>query len=209
MPHALQQTSTPQTSTPPADQIANDISAQIRAQVNQQLRQAGVSEQAARKAADAAAQRAQGVDITEDGKGVTTITKNGKTITIHTPHGVVAPLVPLAPLAPLPQIEGGTTVPVDPPLDIPPRLENLGYALFLMIAIIAVGKPLARALGSVIERRSLKPAMPAEFGARLERIEQGIESVSIEVERISESQRYLLKMQGSTPDRVEIPRGAS
>jgi hypothetical protein len=209
MPHALQQTSTPQTSTPPATQSANDIAAQVRAEVNQQLRQAGVSEQAAKKAADAAAQQAQGVDIREDGQGVTTITKNGKTITIHTPHGVIAPLAPHAPLAPLPQIESGTTVPVDPPLDIPPRLENLGYALFLMIAIIAVGKPLARALGSVIERRSLKPAMPAEFGARLERIEQGIESVSIEVERISESQRYLLKVQGSTPDRVEIPRGAS
>jgi hypothetical protein len=203
MPHALQQTSTPQTSTPPADQSANDLAAQIRAQVNQQLRQAGVSEQAAKRAADAAAQQGQGVDIREDGQGLTTITKNGKTITIHTPHGMVAPL------APLPQIETGTSVPVDPPLDIPPRLENLGYALFLMIAIVAVGKPLARALGSVIERRSLKPAMPAEFGARLERIEQGIESVSIEVERISESQRYLLKVQGSTPDRVEIPRGAS
>jgi hypothetical protein len=212
MPHALQQTSTPQTSTPPANQSANEIAAQVRAEVNQQLRQAGVSEQAATKAADAAArqaQQAQGVDIREDGQGVTTITKNGKTITIHTPHGVVAPVVPFAPLAPLPQLESGTTVPVDPPLDIPPRVESLGYALFLMIAIIAVGKPLARALGSVIERRSLKPAMPAEFGARLERIEQGIESVSIEVERISESQRYLLKLQGSTPERVEIPRGAS
>jgi hypothetical protein len=212
MPHALQQTSTPQTSTPPANQSATDIAAQVRAEVNQQLRQAGVSEQAATKAADAAArqaQQAQGVDIREDGQGVTTITKNGKTVTIHTPHGVVAPVVPFAPLAPLPQLESGTTVPVDPPLDIPPRVESLGYALFLMIAIIAVGKPLARALGSVIERRSLKPAMPAEFGARLERIEQGIESVSIEVERISESQRYLLKLQGSTPERVEIPRGAS
>jgi hypothetical protein len=212
MPHALQQTSTPQTSTPPANQSATDIAAQVRAEVNQQLRQAGVSEQAATKAADAAArqaQQAQGVDIREDGQGVTTITKNGKTVTIHTPHGVVAPVVPFAPLAPLPQLESGTTVPVDPPLDIPPRVESLGYALFLMIAIIAVGKPLARALGSVIERRSLKPAMPVEFGARLERIEQGIESVSIEVERISESQRYLLKLQGSTPERVEIPRGAS
>jgi hypothetical protein len=212
MPHALQQTSTPQTSTPPANQSATDIAAQVRAEVNQQLRQAGVSEQAATKAADAAArqaQQAQGVDIREDGQGVTTITKNGKTVTIHTPHGVVAPVVPFAPLAPLPQLESGTTVPVDPPLDIPPRVESLGYALFLMIAIIAVGKPLARALGSVIERRSLKPAMPAEFGARLERIEQGIESVSIEVERISESQRYLLKLQGSTPERVEIPRAAS
>jgi ribonuclease BN (tRNA processing enzyme) len=48
-----------------------------------------------------------------------------------------------------------------------------------------------------------------EFGARLERIEQGIESVSIEVERISESQRYLLKVQVPTPERVELPRSAS
>lgn len=78
-----------------------------------------------------------------------------------------------------------------------------------MIAVIAVGKPLARALGSLIERRALKPAMPAEFGTRLERIEQGIESVSIEVERISEAQRYLLKVQTSTPDRIEATRSAS
>jgi len=203
MPHALQQTS-----TPPADPSANDLAAQIRAQVNQQLKQAGVSEQAAKRAADAAAQQAKGVTVTEDGKGVTTITKNGRVITVHTPGVPLAPIPPLPPQEPV--IAGSsTTVPFDPPLDIPQRVENLGYALFLMIAVIAVGKPLARALGSVIERRALKPAMPAEFGARLERIEQGIESVSIEVERISESQRYLLKVQGSAPDRVGIPRGAS
>src|SRR6476659_5741447 len=201
MPHALQQTS-----TPPADPSANDLAAQIRAQVNQQLKQAGVSEQAAKRAADAAAQQAQGVTVTEDGKGVTTITRNGRVITVHTPGVPLAPLPPLPPQEPV--IAGSsTTVPFDPPLDIPQRVENLGYALLLMIAVIAVGKPLARALGSVIERRALKPAMPAEFGARLERIEQGIESVSIEVERISESQRYLLKVQA--PDRVEIPRSAS
>jgi len=201
MPHALQQTS-----TPPADPSANDLAAQIRAQVNQQLKQAGVSEQAAKRAADAAAQQAKGVTVTEDGKGVTTITKNGRVITVHTPGVPLAPIPPLPPQEPV--IAGSsTTVPFDPPLDIPQRVENLGYALFLMIAVIAVGKPLARALGSVIERRALKPAMPAEFGARLERIEQGIESVSIEVERISESQRYLLKVQA--PNRVEIPRSAS
>ena len=200
MPHALQQTS-----TPAADPSANDLAAQIRAQVNQQLKQASVSEQAAKSAADAAAQEAKGVTIT---------TKNGKVITIHTPQAPLAPIAPLAPLAPIaPQapvtVESGSTVPIDPPLDIPQRVENLGYALFLMIAVIAVGKPLARALGSIIERRALRPSMPPEFGARLERIEQGIESVSIEVERISEAQRYLLKVQGSTPGRVELPRSAS
>jgi len=63
--------------------------------------------------------------------------------------------------------------------------------------------------GSLIERRALKPAMPVEFGTRLERIEQGIESVSIEIERISESQRYLLKVQTPTPERIEAARSAS
>jgi hypothetical protein len=204
MPHALQQTS-----TPAAAPSANDLAAQIRAQVNQELRQAGLSEQAAKKAADAAAQQAQGITIDQDGNGTTRIVKNGKVITVHTPGTPIPPVAPLAPLAPLPGTEAGTTVPIDSPLDVPPRIENLGYAFFLMIAIIAVGKPLARALGSVIERRALKPAMPQEFGARLERIEQGIESVSIEVERISESQRYLLKVQGGAPNRVEMPRSVS
>jgi hypothetical protein len=200
MPHVLQQTS-----TPAANPSANDLAAQIRAQVNQQLKQAGVSEQGAKRAADAAAQNAQGITITNNGK-VTHVGPNGQTsIAPVAPVAPVAPLAPLAPLAPV-ITETGTTVPSDPPLDIPPRVESLGYGLFLMIAVIAVGKPLARALGAIIERRALRPAMPQEFGARLERIEQGIESVSIEIERISESQRYLLKVQ--TPDRVEMPRSA-
>jgi hypothetical protein len=196
---------TQQTSTPPSDLSANDLAAQIRAQVNQQLKQAGISDQAAKSAADAAAQDAQGITITKNGKVIHVSPGGATTITPATPGTPVAPLAPLAPLAPA-IVQTGTSVPIDPPLDIPPRIENLGYALLLMIAVVAIGKPLARAFGSIVERRALKPAMPADFGARLERIEQGIESVSIEVERISESQRYLLKVQ--TPDRVEIPRSA-
>jgi len=201
MPHALQQTS-----TPPAVPNANDLAAQIRAQVNQQLKQAGLSDQAAKSGADAAAQEAGGVTIMKNGKVIHVSPDGRTTIAPAAPGAAVAPLAPLAPLAPIATQETGSSVPFDPPLDIPQRVENLGYGLFLMIAVIAVGKPLARALGTVIERRALRPALPADFGARLERIEQGIESVSIEVERISESQRYLLKVQ--TPDRVEIPRSA-
>jgi hypothetical protein len=199
MPHVLQQQAAPTTAAP----SANDLASQIRAQVNQQLRAAGMSEQKAKSIADQAAQGAsQNV----------TVTKDGKVIRVQT--NPVAPLAPLAPLAPIAAqepvvVESGTSVPPDTPLDIPPRLENLGYALFLMIAVIAVGKPLVRVFGNILERRALKPAMSPDFGARLERIEQGIESVSIEVERISESQRYLLKVQGATPERIAVPRSAS
>ena len=196
MPYVLQQ------QTDAANPSAADIAAQIRAQVQQQLQQAGVSEQKAKSAADRAAQSAKsGIEKAER----VNISKNGSHVVIDVPE---IPQVPLAPLAPIaaPAI---ATIPPDLPLDIPPRIEHLGYAFLLMLAVIAVGKPLARALGSLIERRALKPAMPAEFGTRLERIEQGIESVSIEVERISEAQRYLLKVHTSTPERIEATRSAS
>ena len=193
-----------QTSTPDVNVSANDLASQIRAQVNAQLRQAGVSQQKAQGAAGAAVQGAKSTDVT-------VITKNGKTITIHTPQVGIAPVAPVEPTAPIEPVIAGssTTVPEDQPFDIPPRVESLGYAFLLMLAVIAVGKPLARAFGTIIERRAIKPAMPAEFGGRLERIEQGIEAVSIEIERISESQRYLLKVQSPTPERVELPRSAS
>ena len=192
-----------QTSTPDVNVSANDLASQIRAQVNAQLKQAGVSQQKAQSAADAAAQASKSTDLT--------VTKNGKTITIHTPQVGLPQTAPVAPTTPAePVVVGsGTTVPEDQPFDIPPRAENLGYAFLLMLAVIAVGKPLARAFGTIIERRAIKPAMPAEFGGRLERIEQGIEAVSIEIERISESQRYLLKVQLPMPERVEPPRSAS
>jgi hypothetical protein len=191
-----------QTSTPDVNVSANDLASQIRAQVNAQLKQAGVSQQKTQSAADQAAQASKSTDVT--------VTKNGKTITIHTPQAGIAPVAPIAPVSPVEPVIAGssTTVPEDQPFDIPPRVENLGYAFLLMLAVIAVGKPLARAFGTIIERRAIKPAMPPEFGGRLERIEQGIEAVSIEIERISESQRYLLKVQSPTPERVELPRSA-
>lgn len=199
MPYVLQQ------QADAANPSAADIAAQVRAQVQQQLQDAGVSAQKAKAVADRAA---QGAKSGLEQAGRVNISKNGSHVVIDVPDIPQVPQVPLAPLAPIaaPAI---ATIPPDLPLDIPPRIEHLGYAFLLMLAVIAVGKPLARALGSLIERRALKPAMPAEFGTRLERIEQGIESVSIEVERISEAQRYLLKVQTSAPERIEATRSAS
>ena len=197
MPYLLQQQA-----TPAAEPSATDLAAQIRAQVNQQLKAAGMSDQAAKSAADQAAQAAK-----QAGQ-VVRVSKDGKTITVNTQGGAV----PVAPEAPQAPVVVGTTVPSipeDTPFDIPQRVENLGYAFLLMIAVVAVGKPLARAFGSVIERRAIKPAMTPELGARLVGIEQGIESVPFEVERIAESQRYLVKVRGATPGRVGAPRSAT
>ena len=55
--------------------------------------------------------------------------------------------------------------------------------------------PLMRALGRRIEGKApAAPALPAATDARLERMEQAIEAVAVEVERISEAQRFQTKL---------------
>ena len=63
-----------------------------------------------------------------------------------------------------------------------------------MIVMLAVGVPFVRALIRRWERQPLRPAVPAEVTARLERIEQAVDAVAIEVERISEGQRFTTKL---------------
>ena len=54
---------------------------------------------------------------------------------------------------------------------------------------------LARAVAKRIEGGAAKPAaLTAETQAPMERMERALESVSIEIERISESQRFLTKV---------------
>ncbi len=63
-----------------------------------------------------------------------------------------------------------------------------------MIVLLALGIPFVRALARRWERDALQPRVPPEVNARLERIEQAVEAVAIEVERISEGQRFTTKL---------------
>jgi hypothetical protein len=62
------------------------------------------------------------------------------------------------------------------------------------IPIVAIGLPLARAWAARIGRMPAPSAIPHEVTARLERMEQAIDSIAIEVERISEGQRFTTKL---------------
>ncbi len=62
------------------------------------------------------------------------------------------------------------------------------------IPIIAIGLPIARALAARIGRVTVGPTVPSEVAARLERMEQAIDSIAVEVERISEGQRFTTKL---------------
>ncbi|MFN2566104.1 MAG: hypothetical protein ABR499_13995 [Gemmatimonadaceae bacterium] len=77
-----------------------------------------------------------------------------------------------------------------------------------MIIVLALGIPFVRALARRWERDSLQPKVPPEVVARLDRIEQAVDAVAIEVERISEGQRFTTKLLSErTADATPTSRG--
>jgi hypothetical protein len=90
---------------------------------------------------------------------------------------------------------------------IPPQAVDIAYGFFLMCAVMVVGWPLARAFGRRLERRGEAPAaIPPALTDQLQRIEQAVDAMSIEVERISESQRFMAKLQSQGgAERMALP----
>jgi hypothetical protein len=73
--------------------------------------------------------------------------------------------------------------------------------LFICIAATVIGVPIARAFARRVERAPQQPSLPPDVVARLERMEQAIDSIAIEVERISEGQRFTTKLLSERPER--------
>ena len=63
-----------------------------------------------------------------------------------------------------------------------------------IVPITAIGWPIARAYARRVEQESTRAQIPTEVTARLERMEQAIDSIAVEVERISEGQRFTTKL---------------
>jgi hypothetical protein len=81
---------------------------------------------------------------------------------------------------------------------IPPQAVDISIAFFIMIAVMVVGWPIARAFGRRIERRGQVATLDTGTMEQLQRIEQAVDAMAIEVERISESQRFMAKLQHET-----------
>jgi hypothetical protein len=86
------------------------------------------------------------------------------------------------------------------PTDIPPGVIEVSEVFFATIAVIALGIPIIRALTRRFERGASAPAQVSpEVLSRLERIEQGVEAIAVEVERIAEAQRFTAKLMAELP----------
>ena len=86
---------------------------------------------------------------------------------------------------------------------IPAGVTDIAFGFFVTCAVIVVGWPISRALGRRYERRGQTPLLDASVADQLQRIEQAVEAVAIEVERISESQRFLARLRERSPEAVE------
>lgn len=82
---------------------------------------------------------------------------------------------------------------------IPPDVMGIINTFFLVVVVIAIGLPLVRALARRLDRKGQIAIAAAAAGnqnvdPRLERIEQAVEAIAIEVERVSEGQRFTNKL---------------
>ena len=79
----------------------------------------------------------------------------------------------------------------------PPMVVAVVATVAWAIVAVVLGLPLIRSWTRRMERRQ-EEQLPSGVDARLARIEAAVETIAIEVERISEGQRYLAKLQSGS-----------
>lgn len=65
---------------------------------------------------------------------------------------------------------------------------------FLTVAVVAIGIPIARAWARRLDRGGGRVMLPPGTAERFERMEQALDAIALEVERISEGQRFTTRL---------------
>jgi hypothetical protein len=95
---------------------------------------------------------------------------------------------------------------------IPQQVVDISIAFFLTMALIIIGLPLARAFARRMDRKSGGSAqVPAEVSAQLGHLSQAVDAIAVEVERISEGQRFTTRLLSEQRDaaRDALPSGTN
>jgi hypothetical protein len=90
--------------------------------------------------------------------------------------------------------------------------ELIPIVLFICIAATVIGVPLVKAYARRIESQPRDPRLPPEVTERLERMEHAIDAIAVEIERISEGQRFTTKLLSERADKAAkstLPEHAS
>jgi hypothetical protein len=76
----------------------------------------------------------------------------------------------------------------------PDEILPFAFAFAALIVGAKIVLPVVRAWAKRLENRGNAERLPPEVTSRLERMEQAIDSIAVEVERISEAQRFQTKL---------------
>lgn len=154
-------------------------------------------------APSAPAQRPREVTIARDGDGDMVIrTSDGRTIRVerdaNLSQGQIDNLMHSA-------IAGSEPPRPASPHEIPDSVEDIVAIVMICLTIMVVCTPLLVARLRRAGRAASAAAVHPDLGARLQRIEQAVETVAVEVERIGEAQRYSARLlaeraPGAAPD---------
>ncbi len=88
-----------------------------------------------------------------------------------------------------------TTIGMPPASDIiPPQAVDISVAFFITMAIIIIGLPLARAFARRMDRKGATPQISNDVSAQLAHLNQAVDAIALEVERITEGQRFTTKL---------------
>lgn len=105
-----------------------------------------------------------------------------------------------------------TAVPFDAGNVIPPQVPEILFIGVMGLIGIILAFPIGRAIARYIDRRGTVPKVPDEVTHRLAAIEQAVDAVAIEMERMSEANRYttrLLTERATAPDFAGAARQAA
>ena len=93
-------------------------------------------------------------------------------------------------------VPGAVVQPPPPRRDGPPEEAFILGGIFLFVAILPISIAWARRIWRRSDARGAAATMSEEMGERFSRLEQAVDAVAIEVERIGEGQRYLAHQLG-------------
>jgi hypothetical protein len=125
-------------------------------------------------------------------------------------HGQTAPPAPPGPIPgvpdapPIPQIPG-TQPPFEFPFGMRTTIEHVAIEFFVMIVAIFFVVPIARAFARRIDKKPVASPLDQGLTEQLKRIENSVDSMAIEIERISESQRYMVRLQSDRGASAALP----
>ena len=103
--------------------------------------------------------------------------------------------------------EVGTPAVFPMPFDPNLAAERSNSMIIWVSAIVCIGMPIAIAIARSIWKRTtarILPSANAEDGRRLERVEQAVDAIAIEMERMSEGQRYVTKLLAERAEPVAV-----